>query len=228
MAADCSILAVVGDGMAGTPGAAAKVFGALSKAAVNVRAIAQGASERNISVVIEAARRDQRAARGARELLPVAATPSRSALIGPGLVGSALLDAARRRRRSGCARERNLDLRVRGIISSRKMVLSDAGIALDGDWRGALDAGADADLAAFEEHIHADHLPHALLIDCTASADVAAQLPALARGRHSHRHAEQAGGQRPGSPSSNELHQAPPRRAARIFSTKRRSARRCR
>ena len=37
----------------GTPGAAAKVFGALSKAAVNVRAIAQGASERNISVVIE-------------------------------------------------------------------------------------------------------------------------------------------------------------------------------
>ena len=49
----CSILAVVGDGMAGTPGVAAKVFGALGTAGVNVRAIAQGSSERNISVVID-------------------------------------------------------------------------------------------------------------------------------------------------------------------------------
>src|SRR5688572_463505 len=51
---DCSILAVVGDGMAGMHGVAANVFGALGTAHVNVRAIAQGASERNISVVIEA------------------------------------------------------------------------------------------------------------------------------------------------------------------------------
>ena len=48
-----SILAVVGDGMAGAHGVAAKVFSALGDAAVNVRAIAQGASERNISVVID-------------------------------------------------------------------------------------------------------------------------------------------------------------------------------
>ena len=50
---DCSILAVVGDGMAGTPGIAAKLFNALGTSGVNVRAIAQGASERNISVVID-------------------------------------------------------------------------------------------------------------------------------------------------------------------------------
>src|SRR5256885_1009841 len=49
----CSILSVVGDGMAGTPGVAAKVFGALGGAGVNVRAIAQGSSERNISLVID-------------------------------------------------------------------------------------------------------------------------------------------------------------------------------
>ena len=49
----CSILAVVGDGMAGSHGVAAKVFGALGNAAVSVRAIAQGASERNISAVID-------------------------------------------------------------------------------------------------------------------------------------------------------------------------------
>jgi bifunctional aspartokinase / homoserine dehydrogenase 1 len=50
----CSILAVVGEGMRGTPGVAAKLFGALGRAGVNVRAIAQGASERNISAVIPA------------------------------------------------------------------------------------------------------------------------------------------------------------------------------
>src|SRR5678815_4024315 len=49
----CSILSVVGDGMAGTPGIAAAVFGALAGAGVNIRAIAQGSSERNISVVID-------------------------------------------------------------------------------------------------------------------------------------------------------------------------------
>ena len=47
-------LAVVGDGMRGMPGIAAKLFGALGRAGVNVRAIAQGASERNISAVIDA------------------------------------------------------------------------------------------------------------------------------------------------------------------------------
>jgi len=49
----CSILSVVGDGMAGTPGIAAQVFGSLGASGVNVRAIAQGSSERNISVVID-------------------------------------------------------------------------------------------------------------------------------------------------------------------------------
>jgi aspartokinase/homoserine dehydrogenase 1 len=183
VAGDCSILAVVGDGMAGTPGAAAKVFGALSKAAVNVRAIAQGASERNISVVIEQAdvTRALRAVHSAFYLSPNTISVG---LIGPGLVGRALIaqvasQAARLRE------ERNLDLRVRGIMSSRKMVLSDAGISLDGDWRGALDAGVEADLEAFERHIHADHLPHTLLIDCTASDDIAANYPRwLAAGMH--------------------------------------------
>ena len=70
---DLAILAVVGDGMAGMPGAAGKVFGALGNAHINVRAIAQGASERNISVVVDGRQRDARTARGARELLPVAA-----------------------------------------------------------------------------------------------------------------------------------------------------------
>jgi aspartokinase/homoserine dehydrogenase 1 len=180
---DCSILAVVGDGMAGTPGAAAKVFSALSKAAVNVRAIAQGASERNISVVIEQgdATRALRAVHASFYLSPNTISVG---VIGPGLVGSALIEQLASQT-ARLRKDRNLDLRVRGIISSRKMVLSDLGIALDGDWRALLDAGSDADLDAFEQHIHADHLPHSLLIDCTASDQVAANYPRwLASGIH--------------------------------------------
>src|ERR1039457_7260397 len=50
---DLAILAVVGDGMAGMPGVSGKLFSALGNAQINVRAIAQGASERNISVVVD-------------------------------------------------------------------------------------------------------------------------------------------------------------------------------
>ena len=49
---DISVLAVVGDRMAGVPGVAARLFDALARSHVNIRAIAQGASERNISVAI--------------------------------------------------------------------------------------------------------------------------------------------------------------------------------
>src|SRR5439155_93995 len=69
-------LVVVGLGMAGTPGIAARVFGALAQAGINVIAIAQGSSELNISVVVDA--RD-----GAREALDFAA---RHALANPILV----------------------------------------------------------------------------------------------------------------------------------------------
>jgi len=72
---DLAILAVVGDGMAGTPGIAAKVFTALGTSGVNVRAIAQGASERNISVVVEGTQRHARAACGACGSVSVAAHP---------------------------------------------------------------------------------------------------------------------------------------------------------
>jgi aspartokinase/homoserine dehydrogenase 1 len=49
---DIAVLAAVGDGMAGVPGVAARLFDALARVRVNIRAIAQGASERNISIAI--------------------------------------------------------------------------------------------------------------------------------------------------------------------------------
>lgn len=52
---EMAVVAVVGDGMAGTPGIAARVFTALERSAINIVAIAQGSSERNISFVVPAA-----------------------------------------------------------------------------------------------------------------------------------------------------------------------------
>jgi aspartokinase/homoserine dehydrogenase 1 len=179
---DCSILAVVGDGMAGTPGVAAKVFGALGNAGVNVRAIAQGASERNISLVIEA-RQASRALRSVHSSFYLSPYTVSIGLIGPGTVGSEFIDqlaSQRERLRRDC----NLDLRLRAITTSKQMLLGDP--AVDSDrWRESLAYGQPADLARFEEHIHADHLPHAVIVDCTASADVARRYPDwLAAGIH--------------------------------------------
>ncbi len=166
-----AILAVVGDGMAGTPGVAAKVFNALGSAAVNVRAIAQGASERNISVVVSAkdATRALRAVHAGYYLSPHTLSIG---IIGPGTVGRVLLDqlgsqTARLRR------EFQLDLRIRGILSSRRMLLAESAVDL-GAWRPAFEAsGVPADLARFVDHLRVDYLPHTVIIDCTASGDIA-------------------------------------------------------
>jgi aspartokinase/homoserine dehydrogenase 1 len=167
---DLAILAVVGDGMAGLPGISGKVFNALGSAGVNVHAIAQGASERNISVVVDGkdATKALRAAHSGFYLSPHTISIG---LIGPGTVGKVLLEqiAAESARLS----DSKLDLRVRGILSSKKMLLSEQGVDL-ANWKSALDASkTPADIARFVEHLDVDHLPHTVIIDCTADESVA-------------------------------------------------------
>ena len=179
----CSILAVVGDGMAGSHGVAAKVFGSLGNAAVSVRAIAQGASERNISVVIDG-KQASRALRAVHSGFYLSPHTISIGLIGPGVVGGVLLDQlASQVERLGS--ELKLDLRVRGILSSKRMLLANTEVPL-ARWRDALGAATEgSDLTKFAEHVRADHLPHAIIIDCSASADVAARYPGwLASGIH--------------------------------------------
>jgi aspartokinase/homoserine dehydrogenase 1 len=179
---DCSILSVVGDGMAGTPGVAAKVFGALGTAGVNVRAIAQGSSERNISLVIDE-RQATRALGSVHSSFYLSPHTISIGLIGPGLVGSALLDQLASQT-SRLTRDLRLDLRVRGIATSRQMLLGDPRLSLTG-WRALLSTAPPTDLRRFEEHVHAEHLPHAVLVDCSASAEVAEHYPRwLATGIH--------------------------------------------
>jgi aspartokinase/homoserine dehydrogenase 1 len=177
-----SILAVVGDGMAGAHGVAAKVFNSLGDAAISVRAIAQGASERNISVVVDGkgAAKALRAVHAAFYLSPNTLSIG---LIGPGTVGRVLL--AQLATQVERLRARNLDLRVRGIAGSKRMLLAETAVDLD-HWADEFArAGEPLDLQKFADHCQADYIPHTVIIDCTASAEVAAEYRAwLARGIH--------------------------------------------
>ena len=178
------VLAAVGDGMVGTPGVAARLLGGLAQARVNVRAIAQGASERNISVAIAEAdaTRALRAAHSAFWLSPQTVSVG---VIGPGNVGRSLLQQLATvlpdlRMRS------QLDLRLRGIANSRHMVLDtfamDPAVAVAG-LQG--DSAQPLDLDAFTAHVRAGHIPHALIVDCSASDAVAGRYAEwLAAGIH--------------------------------------------
>jgi bifunctional aspartokinase / homoserine dehydrogenase 1 len=166
-----SIIAVVGDGMAGSPGIAGKFFATLGRAGINVRAIAQGSSERNISAVVDT-EDVTRALRAVHSGFYLSAKTISIGLIGPGTVGSALLEQLHRQSER-LADDFNLDLRIRAIARSNNMLLGDRRISLDG-WRRDMECAAlDLDLDRFERHVHADHLPHAAIVDCTASEAIA-------------------------------------------------------
>ncbi|HTR76928.1 MAG TPA: aspartate kinase, partial [Gemmatimonadaceae bacterium] len=166
----CSVLAVVGEGMAGRPGMAARFLSALGKAGVNVRAIAQGASERNISVVVDGAD-TRRALRAAHAGFYLAQQTLSIGLVGAGSVGGTLLRQLSEQS-SRLKGEFDVDLRMRAVATSSRMLLRDHPIDL-AQWQTALESGGQAmDLARLAEHVHAEHLPHAVLIDCTASDEV--------------------------------------------------------
>jgi len=179
---DLAILAAVGDGMAGRPGVAAKVFNALGSASVNIKAIAQGASERNISVVVDG-KHATRALRAVHAGLYLSPHTISVGVIGPGTVGTVLLNqlasqSARLRK------DAKLDLRVRGLMTTKRMLLAEH-LPLD-TWKDKFEKESTvADFDRFMEHVRVDYLPHTVLIDCTASAEVAKRYPEwLASGIH--------------------------------------------
>ncbi|KAF2284410.1 hypothetical protein GH714_021573 [Hevea brasiliensis] len=145
---NCSILAAVGQKMASTPGVSATLFNALAKASINVRAIAQGCSEYNITVVVK--REDCiRALRAVHSRFYLSKTTIAMGIIGPGLIGGTLLDQLRDQA-AVLKEEFNIDLRVMGITGSRGMLLSELGIDLS-RWRELMkenDCTADSNVAS--------------------------------------------------------------------------------
>ncbi|CAI5971248.1 unnamed protein product [Closterium sp. NIES-65] len=181
----CTVLAAVGQRMASTPGVSAALFAALAKARVNVRAIAQGCSEYNITVVVD--RSDAVAAlRAAHGRFYHSQIPLAVALIGPGLIGGTLLDQIRDQRAS-LKKEFNIDMRVVGIIGANRMLIDNRGVHLS-NWREELESrGEAADMVAFEASLMDGHhgLPNTVVVDCTASSEVADKYPTwLAEGLH--------------------------------------------
>ncbi|HEY1098258.1 MAG TPA: bifunctional aspartate kinase/homoserine dehydrogenase I [Myxococcota bacterium] len=175
---DCSIVAAVGDAMAERAGVAARFFGALGDANVNIRAVAQGSSERNITAVIDA-RDSTRALRAVHSRFTLSATTLSVGVIGTGGIGQALLAQLEAQR--DVLRERfRVDLRVRAIASSSRMLLDEsANLA-----RFASSSTA-TDLSSFGRAVRAEHLPHAVIVDCSASDTVVDHYAEwLARGIH--------------------------------------------
>jgi aspartokinase/homoserine dehydrogenase 1 len=168
---DCAILSAVGDEMIGTIGITGKLGTALAKANVNIRAISQGSSERNISVVLKSSEINK-ALQAVHAGFYLSRETISIGLIGPGQVGSALL-----RQIQGAVNKLQLsdhvNLYVRGIMNSKKMLLSEQAINLT-NWQKKFAAcTTQPDLESFANHILTNDVPHAVIIDCTANPYIA-------------------------------------------------------
>ena len=178
-----SVLAAVGDGMVGTPGIAATLMSGLARARINIRAIAQGSSERNISVAVSTSEAT-RALRAAHTALWLSSQTLSIGLLGAGNVGRSLLRQISETREK-LAKEKNINLQVRAIANSKQMQLSDQPLG-DAQLNNPLKEGlVDFDEARFVNHVHANHLPQCVIIDCTGSAEMAKHYASwLQRGIH--------------------------------------------
>jgi aspartokinase/homoserine dehydrogenase 1 len=173
---DQSIIAVVGDGMKGRPGVSGKFFGALGRHNINVSAIAQGASERNISCVVDTAQQTR-----ALNVVHQAFFETRKRLalvvVGVGNIGGALLRQVHQQR--AYLHTQGFDLTVIGVANSRKFVLAPHGINL-ARWQEELSASR----RRMNPHVLAAEvaglqLTNAALVDCTADASVVDAYPAF-------------------------------------------------
>ena len=174
---DCAVVSAVGEGMSGTPGVAAKFFEMLSKANINVLAIAQGSSERSISVVIKANNR-QKALRTLHGGFYLSNKTLSIGLIGPGGVGTELLKQIKKNRLR-LKRELNVDLKIRGVMNSKYMELHHKNMSIT-DWEeGVKLHPTPKNITHFLAHIASPEMPHAAIIDCTSSAEIASLYPVI-------------------------------------------------
>jgi aspartokinase/homoserine dehydrogenase 1 len=172
-----AIVALVGDNMKSHPGISGKMFGSLGRNGVNVRAIAQGSSERNISAVI--ANGDVKKAINIlhEEFFETTHKQLNLFVVGTGNVGSRLL-AQIKQQYSYLQEHLRLQVRVIGLANSKKMIFSDEGIDLD-QWKNNLEEGERMNLSNFIEVIRAKNLRNSVFVDITANEQVGTSYAAL-------------------------------------------------
>jgi len=183
---DHSVVAIVGEGMAFRPGTGATFTKAMANAGINIRMIAQGSSERQISICIESADCGK-ALRAAHAALALSSTQISVAILGAsGSVGSEFLEqmaesklAVDSTQMGGAKRktlsELNIDYKVTALARSSSMRLSYDGLDLGGGADG--DDAQPADLAALTAFLGDDFNGNRVVIDCTASQAVADHYP---------------------------------------------------
>ncbi len=169
--ADLSIVALVGENMKSHPGISGRMFSALGRNGINVRAIAQGSSEKNISAVI--ATRDVRKAINVlhEEFFETSYKQVNLFITGTGNVGAKLVSQLEQQL-TFLQEQLHLQVNVAGISNSRKMLIQEEGINL-ADWKTALDGGEKADLDQFVQEIISRNLRNSIFVDVTASDRVA-------------------------------------------------------
>ncbi|QLB13335.1 aspartate kinase [Bisgaardia hudsonensis] len=179
---DLSIVSVVGDGMAQAKGIAARFFSALSKANINIVAIAQGSSERSISAVvsqnqaIEAVKATHQALFNNKKIVDIF-------LVGVGGVGNALIEQIQTQKRY--LENKDIEIRVCALANSHKMLLNENGLSLD-NWQSDLEnATQPSDFDVLLSFIKLHHVVNPVFVDCTSSERVSGLYArALSEGFH--------------------------------------------
>ena len=164
-------VAIVGENMKHTPGIAGKLFGTLGRSGISVIACAQGASETNISFVI-----NQKFLRKALNSIHDSFFLSEYKEVnlfvcGVGTVGGSLLEQIHQQQEI-LMREQRLKLNVVGIASSRKAMFRREGLNLE-DFRDQLTEAPESNIQRLRDEVIGMNIFNSVFVDCTASAEVA-------------------------------------------------------
>lgn len=168
---ELSIVALVGENMKSHPGISGRMFSAMGKNGVNIRAIAQGSSEKNISAVIST--KDVRKAINVlhEEFFETTYKQVNLFIAGTGNVGAKLLGQLQQQLRF-LQEQMKLQVRIIGISNSRKMLLREDGVDLN-KWKDELESGESASIENFVDGIISRNLRNSIFVDVTANDKVA-------------------------------------------------------
>ncbi|HEY3406100.1 MAG TPA: bifunctional aspartate kinase/homoserine dehydrogenase I [Ohtaekwangia sp.] len=168
---DLAIVAVVGDGMKHSPGTSGRMFSALGKNGVNVMAIAQGSSERNISAVV----RQSDSAKALNALHEAFFLSDRKLLnvflVGTGLIGNSLINMIQEQF-DKLAKENLLEINVVAVANSKKMSFREEGLLLKSCIEDMKQSGEAMSMYGFVDHMIKLNLPNSIFVDCTSSEEV--------------------------------------------------------
>jgi len=166
-----SIVALVGENMKSHPGISGRMFGAMGRNGVNIRAISQGSSEKNISAVIST--QDVRKAINVlhEEFFETTYKQVNLFIIGTGNVGSKFLGQLQKQVKF-LQEQLKLQVRIVGLSNSRNMVIEEEGISMN-NWKEKLQMGQKANLQQFVDSIISRNLRNTIFVDVTANDKVA-------------------------------------------------------